>query len=42
MHAVMSSDEQPDPAVLVMVLAAVQTLIETATTEPHVEIEATA
>ena len=41
-HAVMSSDEQPDPAVLVMVLEAVQGLIETATTEPHIDFEATA
>jgi hypothetical protein len=41
-HAVMSSDKQPDPAVLATVLEAVQALIDTATTEPHVDIEATA
>jgi hypothetical protein len=41
-RAVMSSDEQPDPAVLVTVLEAVKALIDTATTEPHAEIEATA
>jgi hypothetical protein len=38
----MSSDKQPDPAVLATVLEAVQALIDTATTEPHVGIEATA
>jgi hypothetical protein len=41
-QAVMSSDQQPDPAVLVTVLDAVKALIETATTEPHVEIETSA
>jgi hypothetical protein len=41
-RAVMSSDEQPEPATLVQVLEAVQALIDTATTEPHIEIEATA
>jgi hypothetical protein len=41
-HAAMSSDEQPDPAVLLTVLDAVQALIDTATTEPHVDIEASA
>ncbi len=41
-QAVMSSDEQPEPAVLLTVLDAVQALIDTATTEPHVDIEASA
>jgi hypothetical protein len=41
-QAVISSDEQPEPAVLMTVLDAVQTLIDTATTEPHVDIEASA
>ncbi len=38
-QAVISSDEQPVPAVLVAVLEAVRGLIETATTEPHVVVE---
>ena len=37
-QGVMSSDEQPDPRVLVEVLAAVKALIDTATTEPHVDV----
>ena len=40
--AVMSTDEQPDPAVVLTVLDAVQALIDTATIEPHVDIEASA
>jgi hypothetical protein len=41
-QAVMSSDEQPEPAVLLTVLDAVQALIDTATTEPHIDIEESA
>jgi hypothetical protein len=41
-QAVMSSDEQPEPAVLISVLVAVKGLIDTAITEPHVEVETSA
>jgi hypothetical protein len=41
-QAVMTSDEQPEPAVLIAVFDAVRDLIDTATTEPHVEIETSA
>ena len=40
--AVMSSDEQPEPSVLIAVLVAVRSLIDTATTEPHVAVETSA
>jgi hypothetical protein len=39
---VMSSDEQPEPAVVITVLEAVRSLIDTAITEPHVEFPTSA